>query len=120
MNKKLKLEMLVGHIIYNTIIGKVGPITPEMYNGIYDEVLWEIEKAYKFGFADGLNTTYDNPHKCGECGGDDLLLDSNCEWDKTRRDWVVSWKETSEAYCRDCDQQVAVYQKLFGDYDANL
>lgn len=115
MNNNEKLEMLTGKIIYNVIIPVMGLATKDfdiLFSGIKDN----IKDAYNFGFADGLNTTYYNPYKCGECGGDDLLHDANAEWDTKRRDWVVSWKECSEAYCRDCDQQVTVYQKLFGDF----
>lgn len=116
MNKKSELDSVIGRIIFNTIRPYV-QLTPQNYHELWDDVQREVELAYNCGFANGLNTTYESPYKCGECEGDDLCFDSNVQWDRTTRQWAIKWKETSEAYCWHCDQQVTVYQKLMGDYD---
>lgn len=112
---KHKLNDIIGKIIFNHV-RPIATLTPQNYDELWNGIEEQVKQAYDFGFADGLNTTYYNPYKCGECGGDDLLHDANVQWSLTRRDWVVTWKECNEAYCRDCDQQVTVFQKLYGDF----
>lgn len=111
-----KLNDLIGKIIFNTI-RPVATLTPQNYDALWEGIEEQVSQAYKFGYADGLNAISESPYKCGECGGDNLCFDSNTQWDRTTRQWAVTWKETSEAHCWDCGQQVEVFQKLFGDYN---
>lgn len=55
------------------------------------------------------------PLRCWECSGSDLIFDSNCQWDNRWMQWRITWRQTTEAYCRTCDQQVDVALKIDGD-----
>lgn len=122
MNSYKKVETVAGKVVYQTIREWFGAeaLTGIIAKGDFD-LMWTelcaiISEAYRHGVADGLNTTYQSPYKCGECGGDNLILDANVSWDRTTKGWAVGWKETSEAYCDTCGDRVEVFQKLYGDF----
>ena len=77
-----------------------------------------IKQAYVAGEVNAVNALQSqSPLKCWECSGDDLIFDSNCQWDNREMRWKITWREKEEAYCRACDQQVQVGLKLYGDHE---
>lgn len=111
-----KLNDLIGKIIFNTI-RPVATLTPQNYDALWNGIEEQVKQAYDFGFADGLNTVSESPFKCGECNGDNITIMADCMWDPRARDYRVTWKNETEAYCWTCDQHVDIYQKLYGDYN---
>ena len=95
--------------------------TPEpsaQWDNFKEMVARHIKQAYVAGEVNAVNALQSqSPLKCWECSGDDLIFDSNCQWDNRRMQWVITWRQTEEAYCRACDQQVQVALKLYGDHE---
>lgn len=80
-----------------------------------------LKQAYVAGEVNAVNALQSQgPLKCWECSGDDLIFDSNCQWDNRQMRWKITWRQTEEAYCRACDQQVQVGLKLYGDYNETI
>lgn len=119
-----KLEKITRTLIYDTMGKWFGKerlaqeiVDKGEFLAVFSEVQTLVQKAYNYGFADGLNTVSEPPFKCGECEETDLVFDGYCTWDYTTRNWAITRQMTNEAYCNYCEKRVKVYQRLMGDYN---
>lgn len=59
---------------------------------------------------------------CGHCGSEDVFVDANAVWDASKQEWVLGnyLGDTEDAFCRSCDAQQAVVDKVVPSFPDHI